>query len=90
MPKPRFGFFCLCRPSACGAKPKKKSHDMKHIPLETIFELNSEHRPLRKIMADTPGRNFTSTGPRRSAMEYHSDPVRDEIRTFAALLCGNT
>ncbi|RWB97329.1 MAG: host attachment protein [Mesorhizobium sp.] len=47
---------------------------------------HSERRQLREIMADKPGRSFASTGTRRSAMEYHSDPVREEDRAFAAML----
>ena len=46
--------------------------------------LQSEHRDLRQIMADKPGRSFESVGSRRSAMEYASDPVRDAERAFAA------
>lgn len=64
----------------------ERSHDMKQAPLETIFESTAERRPLREIMADTPGRSFASTGTRRSAMEYHSDPLREETRKFAASL----
>nr|WP_292242816.1 host attachment protein [Mesorhizobium sp.] len=47
---------------------------------------HTEPRQLREIMADKPGRSFASTGARRSAMEYHSDPVREEDRAFAAKL----
>ena len=46
----------------------------------------SEQRQLREIMADKPGRSFASTGTRRSAMEYNSDPVREDDRAFAATL----
>jgi protein required for attachment to host cells len=51
---------------------------------ELLF--HSEQRQLREIMADKPGRSFASTGARRSAMAYHSDPVRDGERAFAAKL----
>ncbi|TIS55836.1 MAG: host attachment protein [Mesorhizobium sp.] len=47
---------------------------------------HSERRQLREIMADKPGRSFASTGARRSAMEYHADPVREEDRALAATL----
>ncbi|KQU92425.1 hypothetical protein ASD99_11080 [Mesorhizobium sp. Root695] len=47
---------------------------------------HSEPRQLREIMADKPGRSFASTGARRSAMEYHSEPVREQDRAFAAML----
>lgn len=65
------------------------SGDMEHAPVETIFEVTAEHRPLRDIMTDAPGRSFASVGARRSAMEYHSDPVRDETRKFAASLLSD-
>jgi protein required for attachment to host cells len=59
-------------------------HVSHEASLETLLEFRAERQPLRKIMADRPGRSFASTGARRSAMEYHSDPVRDEMRRFAA------
>jgi protein required for attachment to host cells len=49
-------------------------------------KIAAEHKSLGEIMADRPGRSISSTSPRRSAMEYHSDPVRDRERAFAALL----
>lgn len=61
-----------------------RSHDLHQPPLETVLEVSGVRRPLREIMADRPGRSFASTGARRSAMAYHSDPVRDETRSFAA------
>ena len=51
---------------------------------ELVFR--SEQRQLREIMTDKPGRSFAPTGTRRSAMEYHSDPVREDDRAFAATL----
>lgn len=47
------------------------------------IQLNSEHRRRGEIMADRPGRSFASEGTRRSAMEYRSDPVREEECAFA-------
>ncbi|RWL47136.1 MAG: host attachment protein [Mesorhizobium sp.] len=47
---------------------------------------HSQPRQLREIMADKPGRSFASTGARRSAMEYHGNPVREEDRAFAVML----
>lgn len=44
--------------------------------------LTSEHKDLREIMSDKPGRSFESVGSRRSAMEYASDPVKDAKRAF--------
>ena len=44
--------------------------------------LSTEHKNLRDIMSDKPGRSFSSVGPGRSAMEYASDPVKDAKRAF--------
>ncbi|WP_309667487.1 host attachment protein [Tabrizicola sp.] len=44
--------------------------------------LHAEHKDLREIMADKPGRSFASVGSARSAMEYASDPVKDAKRAF--------
>lgn len=44
--------------------------------------LQTEHKDLREIMSDKPGRSFSSVGPGRSAMEYASDPVKDAKRAF--------
>lgn len=49
-------------------------------------EFVSDAKPLGDIMADQAGRTFSSVGNRRSAMELHSDPVRDRERAFAAML----
>lgn len=47
--------------------------------------LRTEHRALRDIMSDKPGRSFASAGGgRRSAMEYRSDSLRDDERAFVA------
>lgn len=51
---------------------------------ELVFR--AEQRQLREIMADRPGRSFASEGARRSAMEYRSDPVREDEKAFASLL----
>jgi protein required for attachment to host cells len=52
---------------------------------ETIeeIEFSAPHQALRDIMSDKPGRSFESTGARRSAMEYHSDPVDQHEQDFA-------
>ena len=60
--------------------PESPQAGAARVPMQTIFEAGAEHLPLRDIMADAPGRTFASVGTRRSAMEYHSDPVRDETR----------
>ncbi|TIP03664.1 MAG: host attachment protein [Mesorhizobium sp.] len=46
----------------------------------------TDQKQLREIMADRPGRSFASEGSRRSAMEYHSDPVREQEAAFADML----
>lgn len=51
---------------------------------DLVFE--ADHKQLKEIMADKPGRSFASMGAKRSAMEYHSDPVRQQTEDFAALL----
>lgn len=55
--------------------------------------LTAEHKDLRDIMSDKPGRSFASEGSGRSAMEYSSDPVKDAKRAFvdqvASLLHGH-
>ena len=45
--------------------------------------LHFDKKRLGEIMADKPGRAFSSVGGRRSAMEYASDPVREEGLHFA-------
>lgn len=53
---------------------------------DIVFDV--DHKPLREIMADRPGRSFASSDTRRSAMAYHSDPVREQKIQFAAMLAG--
>jgi protein required for attachment to host cells len=52
---------------------------------EQLQDLTFTHEVphLRELMSDRPGRSFASTGTRRSAMEYRSDPVRDTRQAFA-------
>jgi protein required for attachment to host cells len=45
--------------------------------------LHHEHKDLREIMSDKPGRSFSSVGVGRSAMEYGSDPVKEAKIGFA-------
>lgn len=47
---------------------------------------DADQKQLREIMADRPGRSFASEGSRRSAMEYHSNPVREQESAFADML----
>ncbi len=51
---------------------------------ELVFEI--DHKSLREIMSDRPGRSFASHGTRRSAMEYASDPEKEQEERFAGLL----
>lgn len=51
-------------------------------PLPEI-EFHAEAQKLKDIMSDKPGRSFSSTGEgRRSAIEYGSDPLRENDKVF--------
>jgi protein required for attachment to host cells len=53
--------------------------------LKPLKDLQFEQEPLKasEIMADKPGRSFSSAGPgSRSSMEYSSDPVAVRERRF--------
>ena len=58
-------------------------------PVEDM-EFDAPHGRARDIMADKPGRSFSSAGTRRSAMEPASDPVdnmeAEFVRGLAAML----
>ncbi|MFD1328901.1 host attachment protein [Mycoplana ramosa] len=56
--------------------------DGQKSPEQEIFR--SEPKRTQDIMSDRPGRSYSSHGPGRSAMEYTSDPVRDEQQRFTA------
>ncbi|MDR6757628.1 protein required for attachment to host cells [Mycoplana sp. BE70] len=56
--------------------------DGQKSPEQEIFR--SEPKKAQEIMSDRPGRSYSSHGPGRSAMEYTSDPVRDEQQKFTA------
>lgn len=56
--------------------------DGKQSPEQEIFRW--EPKKVQDIMADKPGRSHSSVGPGRSAMEYSSDPVREEQQKFTA------
>lgn len=51
-------------------------------PIPEELGLEVQPRRLAEIMADKPGRGHASTGTARSAMEYASDPVREEEKAF--------
>lgn len=55
---------------------------------DTLEDLTfeTEHRQPREIMADRQGRAFASMGRRRSGIEPHSDPEREQEEAFARKL----
>ena len=67
----------IIRKLAASAKTEGQVEDL-------VF--NAEHKQLHELMSDRPGRSFAPQGARRSAMEYHSDPVREQEEEFAAVL----
>ncbi|MBB5042596.1 host attachment protein [Shinella fusca] len=56
--------------------------DGQQSPEQEVFRW--EPKKVQDIMADKPGRSHSSVGPGRSAMEYSSDPVREEQQKFTA------
>ncbi|OJU88716.1 MAG: host attachment protein, partial [Shinella sp. 65-6] len=56
--------------------------DGQQNPEQEVFRW--EPKKAQDIMADKPGRSHSSVGPGRSAMEYSSDPVREEQQKFTA------
>ncbi len=58
------------------------SLDGRPVPSEIALEVKRRH--TSDIMADRPGRTFSSGSEGRSAMEYSSDPVAEEERAFCA------
>ncbi|MFC3075365.1 host attachment protein [Shinella pollutisoli] len=56
--------------------------DGQQNPEQEVF--SCEVKKAQDIMADKPGRSHSSVGYGRSAMEYSSDPVREEQQKFAA------
>lgn len=61
--------------------PGKGMHPVKDLALEQA------HLKARDIMADKPGRAFSSAGPgSRSAVDYKTDPVQDRERKFVERL----
>lgn len=56
--------------------------DEPQSPEQEIFQLKTKR--VQDIMADKPGRSHSSVGHGRSAMEYSSDPVREEQQKFTA------
>lgn len=62
---------------ADGAHAKVFEHGGPGTGLVALRELMFDEEPLKAqdIMADRPGRSFSSVGRGRSAYEYHTDPV---------------
>ena len=74
---------------ADGNQAKVFEHEGPGKGLRPLKDLSFEQEPLRasEIMADKPGRSFTSAGPgSRSSMEYSSDPVAVRERKFVERL----
>ena len=60
--------------------------DDQQNPEQEVFRW--ETKKAQDIMADKPGRGHSSAGHGRSAMEYSSDPVREEQQRFTAEVAG--
>ena len=76
---------------ADGNQAKIFEHDGPGKGLKPLKDLQFEQEPLKaqEIMADKPGRSFTSAGPgSRSSMEYSSDPVAVRERKFIEKLAA--
>ena len=74
---------------ADGNQAKVFEHDGPGKGLRALKDLNFEQEPLKaqEIMADKPGRSFSSAGPgARSSIEYSSDPVQVRERRFVERL----
>ena len=56
--------------------------DGQQSPEQEVFRW--EPKKAQDIMADKPGRSHSSNGQGRSAMEYSSNPVRDEQQKFTS------
>ncbi|WP_075289646.1 host attachment protein [Pararhizobium arenae] len=56
--------------------------DEPQSPEQEIFQIKTKR--VQDIMADKPGRSHSSVGHGRSAMEYSSDPAREEQQKFTA------
>jgi protein required for attachment to host cells len=70
---------------ADAARARFFTHDRPHTQLSPLAgaEMSTDIPPGHDIMADRPGRAFSSAGSRRSAMEPKSDPRELVERDFA-------
>lgn len=77
---------------ADGAEAKVFEHSGPGKGLKPLGDLHFQEEPLqaREIMADKPGRAFTSggQGAGRSGYEYSSDPVQVRERRFVERVAG--
>jgi protein required for attachment to host cells len=74
---------------ADGNQAKVFEHDGPGKGLKAVKDMQFEQEPLKaqEIMADKPGRSFSSAGPgARSSIEYSSDPVQVRERRFVERL----
>jgi len=70
---------------ADGARARIVRHAQEGIEAEDLlFEF--DHKQLGEIMSDRPGRSFASEGTRRSAIEYRSEPEKEQEARFAEAL----
>ncbi len=70
---------------ADGNQAKVFEHDGPGKGLKAVKDMQFEQEPhkAQEIMADKPGRSFSSAGPgARSSIEYSSDPVQVRERRF--------
>jgi len=69
---------------ADGATAKVFEHNGPGKGLQAVEGLMFEQTPLKagEIMADRPGRSYSSVGSGRSAIESSSDPVAERERRF--------
>ncbi|MBN9309894.1 MAG: host attachment protein [Devosia sp.] len=75
---------------ADGATAKVFEHSGPGRGLKAVDGLMFEQESLKagEIMADRPGRSYSSVGHGRSAMEYSSDPVAVRERRFVEHVAG--
>ena len=67
---------------ADGARARVVRRTLANMDAEDLL-FRFDHKQLGEIMSDRPGRSFASTGTRRSAMEYRSEPEKDQESRFA-------
>jgi len=75
---------------ADGASAKVFEHKGPGQGFDAVSDLMFSQEPLKagEIMADKPGRSFSSGSDGRSAMEYSSDPVAVRERRFVERVAG--